>query len=148
MFRDSLTRTKRETLSTPFCKRVYRPSPVLNRHYSFRQRTHDLGLLDRTSELKNIKLGHGMLFQQRVSGIFYQSVYQSVLTLIFSSIAYSIHRVNFFISAVSAILWGKLCEMFVITTSVDVTSSVNQLIPYKLAIALRPQICDVTSPYV
>ena len=29
MPRDSLTRTKRETLSTPFCKRVYRPSPVL-----------------------------------------------------------------------------------------------------------------------
>jgi len=26
MSRDSLTRTKRETLSTPFCKRVFRPS--------------------------------------------------------------------------------------------------------------------------
>ena len=29
MPRDSLTRTKRETLSTPFCKRVYMSSPVL-----------------------------------------------------------------------------------------------------------------------
>ena len=30
MPRDSLTRNKRETLSTPFCKRVYRSSPVLH----------------------------------------------------------------------------------------------------------------------
>ena len=30
MSRDSLTHIKRETLSTPFCKWVYRPSPVLS----------------------------------------------------------------------------------------------------------------------
>ena len=77
-----------------------------------------------------------------------------------------------------AILWGKLCKMFVILTSVDVTFSIRQrqyghflkpndsilfeyrdksspfnctqydVLTYKMAIALRPQICDVTSPYV
>ena len=48
MPRDSLTRTKREPLSTPFCKRVYRPSPVL--HGSIHSST------DGSAEIQDVKM--------------------------------------------------------------------------------------------
>ena len=40
-------------------------SPRHNRHYSFRQRTHDFELPDHTSELKNKNFLMRMLFKQR-----------------------------------------------------------------------------------
>ena len=39
--------------------------PRRNKHYSFRQRTHDYELPDRTTELKNKNFLMRMLFQQR-----------------------------------------------------------------------------------
>jgi len=41
---------------------------------------------------------------------------------------FNIHRVTATYQLFSAILWGKLCEMFVVLTSVDVTFSIRAIV--------------------